>query len=422
MDRRSFIVLAAAGAVDPSRLGQVQPIQNAGPVPYTTLNPPAPDYSVPGFAAWLEGFRARMLLEGYPADLLDRELGGLTADPRVVRADGRQPEFSRPVSDYVKGAISDDRVRQGQGFAASLAFLPAVEARFGVPREILIAIWALESGFGRIQGDMDVLRSMATLAAEGRRRQFAESQIKAALQILATGEQTRAGLRGSWAGAMGQTQFIPTSYLSAAVDQDGDNKRDIWNSQADALASAANLLSEGGWRRGVSWAREVTLPPGFDYGLSEGPRNVPAWWEAAGARLADGRGWNAADQASEAVLLLPSGANGPAYLALPNHFAIRKYNNSTAYALAVGLLADRVAGRTGPVRPWPAETPLSVADRTSAQDSLRKLGFDPGATDGVIGAQSRAMLRAWQKARGRPADGYLSIDVVRALIAEASAI
>jgi membrane-bound lytic murein transglycosylase B len=422
MDRRSFIVLAAAGVVDPSRLGQVQPVQNAGPIPYTAFNPPAPDYSVPGFDEWLSGFRARMLLEGYPADLLDRELGGLTADPRVVRADGRQPEFSRPVSDYVRGTVSDDRVRQGQGFSASLDFLPVIETKFGVPREILISIWAMESGFGRIQGDMDVIRSMATLAAEGRRRQFAESQIKAALQLLGTGEVNRATLRGSWAGAMGQTQFIPTSFLAAAVDQDGDGRRDLWNSRADALASAANLLSQGGWARGIGWAREVALPSGFDYGLAEGPRNIPAWWEASGARLADGRGWNAADQASEAALILPSGATGPAFLVLPNHFALRKYNNSTAYALAVGLLADRIAGRPAPVTPWPSETPLSLTDRSKAQDSLRKLGFDPGATDGVIGAQTRTSLRAWQKARGRPADGYLSIDVVKALAAEAAAI
>ena len=421
MDRRSFIVLAAAGIADPTQMGRVQTVQNAGPVPYNSLPDPVGDV-VPGFADWLSGFRARLLLEGWPSELLDRELTGLTADPAVVRADGRQPEFARPVSDYVRGVINDDRVRQGQAFRTSLTFLPAVEQRFGVPREILLAIWAVESGFGRIQGDMDVLRCMATLAAEGRRREFAESQIKAALQILTAGEATRATLRGSWAGAMGQTQFIPTSYLAAAVDQDGDGRRDIWKSQADALGSAANLLSQGGWKRGVSWAREVSLPAGFDYGLAEGPRQIPSWWDAAGAKLADGRGWSVADQAAEAVLILPSGSTGPAYLALPNHFAIRKYNNSTAYALAVGLLADRFSGYGGPVTPWPAETPLSLADRSSAQDSLRKLGFDPGATDGVIGAGTRASLRAWQKARKRPADGYLSIEVVRALAAEAAAI
>ena len=421
MDRRSFITLALAGLADPGASGGLQLAQNAAPIPYTALNGADPN-ALPEFADWLSGFRARLLLEGWPVELVDRELTGLTADPRVVVADSRQPEFSKPIGDYVRGVISDDRVRQGQAFRASLTFLPDVETRYGVPREILIAIWAVESGFGRIQGDMDVLRCMATIAAHGRRRDFGESQIKAALQILATGESTREALRGSWAGAMGQTQFIPTSYLSAAVDQDGDGKRNIWTSQADALASAANLLAKGGWKRGVGWAREVILPATFDYGLAEGPKKIPAWWEAQGARLADGRGWSAADQAAEAVLLLPSGAAGPAYLALPNHFAIRTYNNATSYALAVGLLADRFAGYPGPVTPWPVETPLSLADRNAAQDALTKLGFDPGGTDGVIGAQTRQALRAWQKARGRPADGYLSVDIVRALGAEAAAI
>jgi membrane-bound lytic murein transglycosylase B len=424
MDRRSFLVLAAAGLADPMQGVQPVALQNRAPIPYTALNSGggAEAGAVPGFDDWLSGFRARLLLDGWPSELVDRELTGLTADPRVVAADGRQPEFSKPISDYVKGVISDARVREGQGFAQSLAFLPAVEARFGVPREILLSIWAVESQFGRIQGDMDVLRCMATLAAEGRRREFAESQLRAALQIIATGEATRATLRGSWAGAMGQTQFIPTSYLSAAVDQDGDSRRDIWASRADALASAANLLAKGGWMREVGWAREVILPVGFDHGLSEGPREVPAWWEARGVRLADGRGWSAADRAAPAGLILPSGAAGPAYLALPNHFAIRTYNNATAYALAVGLLADRFAGRNGPVTPWPVETPLSLADRTAAQDALRKLGFDPGGTDGVIGAQTRASLRAWQKARGHAADGYLSIEAVRALTTEAGAV
>ena len=424
MDRRSLLVLAAAGIVDKPRLGGLILVQNAAPSLHTQgegTNPTDPN-AVPGFEAWLSGFRVRMLLEGWSADLLDRELAGLTADPRVVAADGRQPEFAKPVSDYIKGVVTDNRVGQGQRFSQSLVFLPEVEARFGVPRQIMLAIWAVESGFGRIQGEMDVLRCMATLAAEGRRRAFAEAQLMAALQILASGEVTRATLRGSWAGAMGQTQFIPTSYLSSAVDQDGDGRRDIWASQADALASAANLLSRGGWTRGQGWTREVILPPGFDYGLAEGPRQIPDWWERAGARPADGRGWSDADRAAEASLILPCGAAGPAFLALPNHFAVRTYNNSTAYALAVGLLADRFAGLPGPVTPWPVETPLPLADRVGAQDSLRKLGFDPGDADGVIGARTRASLRVWQTARSRPADGYLSIEVVRALIAEAGAI
>ncbi len=421
MERRTFLTLAAAGLADPM---QVMPVETLGTRPGSLQKVQLAAEARPmDFEGWLAGFRARMLLEGFSPEELDREFAGLTPDPRVVAADSRQPEFSKPVGDYIKGAVTEGRVREGRGYRDSLTFLPAVQQRFGVPGEILIAIWAMESGFGRIQGDMDVLRCMATLAADGRRRGWAESQIRAAFEILRSGDATRATLRGSWAGAMGQTQFIPTSYLQSAVDQDGDGHRNIWTSQADALASAANLLKHGGWQTGVGWAREVVLPSsGFDYGLSEGPRHPPSWWADLGVRTADGRGWTGADAAANAGLILPSGAGGPAFLVLPNHFAIRTYNNSTAYALAVGLLADRFAGGGGVIAPWPAETPLSVADRRSAQDNLRRLGFDPGGSDGVVGAQTRNALRAWQKARNRPADGYLSIDVVRALGVEGGAI
>lgn len=421
MERRTFLTLALAGLADPM---QVMPVETLATRPGSLQKAQLAAEARPvDFEGWLAGFRARMLLEGFSAEELDRELTGLTLDPRVIAADSRQPEFSKPVGDYVKGVVTEGRVREGRGYRDSLAFLPAVQQRFGVPGEILIAIWAMESGFGRIQGDMDVLRCMATLAADGRRRGWAESQIRAAFEILRSGDATRATLRGSWAGAMGQTQFIPTSYLQSAVDQDGDGHRNIWTSQADALASAANLLKHGGWKTGVGWAREVVLPPnGFDYGLSEGPRHPPSWWAGLGVMTADGRGWTSADAAADAGLILPSGAGGPAFLALPNHFAIRTYNNSTAYALAVGLLADRFAGGGGIVAPWPAETPLSVADRKGAQDNLRRLGFDPGGSDGVVGAQTRSALRAWQKARNRPADGYLSIDAVRALSADGGVI
>jgi lytic murein transglycosylase len=420
MERRTFITLTVAAVADPM---QVMPVDSLTARPGSLQKAQLTAETAPlDFDGWLSGFRARLLLDGYSAEEIDREFAGLTADPRVIAADGRQPEFSKPVGDYVKGTVSEDRVRQGRVFRESLTFFPAVEQRFGVPREILIAIWAVESNFGRIQGDMDVLRCMATLAADGRRRGWAEGQIKAALEILRSGDATRATLRGSWAGAMGQTQFIPTSYLQAAVDQDGDGHRNIWTSQSDALASAANLLRQGGWKPGVGWAREVVLPAGFDYGLSEGPRHPPAWWADLGVTTADGRGWSAADAAADAGLILPAGASGPAFLALPNHFAIRTYNNSTAYALSVGLLADRFAGSSGVIAAWPAETPLSLADRTSAQDNLRRLGFDPGGSDGVVGAGTRNALRGWQKARRRPADGYLSIEVVRALAADGGAI
>jgi membrane-bound lytic murein transglycosylase B len=232
---------------------------------------------------------------------------------------------------------------------------------------------------------------------------------------------SRAQLKGSWAGAMGQTQFIPSAYLATAIDGDGDGKRDIWGSTPDALASAANLLVKGGWRRGEAWAREVILPKGFDYGLSEGPKEVPSWWAAKEVKRADGLPWRPADAAAPAALILPAGAHGPAFLIFANHMAIRTYNNSLAYALAVGLLADRIAGG-GPLKtPWPAETRLSLTDRMAAQEALAKLGYNPGSADGVVGVGTRQSLRAWQKARGLPADGYLSPEMVKKLKAEVAA-
>ncbi|MFN3511819.1 MAG: lytic murein transglycosylase [Phenylobacterium sp.] len=417
MDRRSFIVLLAAGCADPSANfvpAAGQPTPQAPP-------PPAPTVSSgdAGFDAWARDFYRKALQGGIGAPVLDRELAGLTPNPRVMSLDSAQPEFSRPIGDYIRGAVSDDRIARGQRFRTELSFWPQIEARYGVPREILIAIWAMESAFGAVQGDFDVVRSMASLAYHGRRRAWAEGELIAALRIIGSGEAARAQLKGSWAGAMGQTQFLPSNYLSTAVDADGDGKRDIWGSRADALASAANLLAKGGWARGVGWAQEVALPPGFDYSLTEGPREPSGWWSERGVRRADGRSWSAADAAAPAQLVAPAGAGGPAFLLLPNHFSIRKYNNSTAYALAVGLLADRMAGAAPLVRSWPTETPLSLSDRISAQVALTKLGFNPGEPDGVVGVNTRQALRAWQKSRGLTADGYLNAEMVRRLNVEA---
>ena len=373
------------------------------------------------FDAWASGFYGRAVAAGISPALLQREFEGLTPDPRVGGLDNRQPEFSKPLSDYIRSTVTETRVAIGTQKSALAPQLPAIEQRYGVPKEILEAIWGMESGFGAIQGDFDVVRAMATLAAQGRRREFAEAQLIAALELIGSGELSRSRLRGSWAGAMGQTQFIPTTFVANAVDGDGDGRRDIWGSPADALASAANLLRREGWTPGQGWAAEVIARPGFDYSATEGPRKTPAEWEALGVRRADGRSWPAADAASQAQLVAPTGASGPLFLLFPNHFVIRKYNNSVAYALAVGLLADRFAGRPGLARPWPQETPLSLVDRMTAQRALASLGFDPGSPDGLVGLKTREALRAWQKARGLVADGYLSPEMIRRLKAETAA-
>lgn len=408
--RRTVLGLVlAAGALPIAASAQ-------GPRPADLLGATGEAY----FIDWLNDYYGRALAAGTPKMVLDRELSGISPDPRVGLHDAGQPEFARPVSAYIQGAVSADRIAIGMKKRTSISQFPAIEERYGVPREILIGIWAMESGFGAQQGDMDIIRCLATLAALGRRRAWAEGELTAALKIISSGEAPRSQLKGSWAGAMGQTQFIPSAYLATAVDGDGDGRRDIWNSAPDALASAANLLDRGGWRRGETWAREVILTRPFDYSLAEGPKQLPSWWADKGARRADGLPWNRADAAAPAQLLLPAGLNGPAFLIFQNHLAIRTYNNSVAYALAVGLLADRMAGG-GPLKtPWPKETPLSLTDRMDAQTALQKLGYNPGQPDGVIGLGTRQALRAWQKAKGLPADGYLSLDMIGRLKADAA--
>jgi lytic murein transglycosylase len=420
IDRRTFIALVLAGCADsthqmPPIISTPTPAPPQGPLPPVSM-PPVADT---GFDAWLATYRAKALAMGLPAGLLDRELQGLTPNPKISALDAKQPEFSKPVSDYIKGVTSADRVAKGQTYFNQLTFLPAMEQRYGVPREIVLGVWAMESAFGQVQGDMDVVRSLATMAWLGRRRDWAEGELTSALRIIGNGEAVRGQLKGSWAGAMGQTQFMPSVFLTTAVDGDGDGKRDIWGSTQDALFSTANYLAKAGWTPGQDWAREVILPSGFDYSVTEGPKNPPSWWEALGVKTADGRPWAAAEQNAPAQLLLPSGAGGPAFLAFPNHFVIRKYNNSLSYALGIGLLADAFAGRSGLVKSWPYEPALSLDQRKLAQAALAKLGFDPGAPDGVIGANTRTQLRLWQKSRRLTADGYLTLGNIQQLAREA---
>jgi lytic murein transglycosylase len=412
MDRRTFLMstFGLAATPDPSPWAPVLP----GVAPAAPADP---------FDAWRMSFVDKASAT-WPRERLVQEMALLTLDDRVVAADRRQPELSRPIGDYIEGAVSATRIEQGRARRAEFAgTLERVALRTGVPDEILIAIWAVESAFGQMQGDYDVIRSLATLAADGRRREWAEGQLMAALRILFSGEAPRDRLRGSWAGAMGQTQFMPDTYLAFAVDEDGDGRRDIWGSAPDALGSAANYLSRrAAWRRDQSWAREVTAPPGFDYAVAEGPGKPWAAWAADGVRTADGLEWRATEIGEAATFIVPGGWSGPAFLVLPNHMAIRTYNNSTSYALAVGLLADRIAGAPPLTKPWPADQPLTLADRIAAQESLTRLGFDAGAADGVIGTRTRAAARAWQQSRRLPADGYLSYGLIQALKIQAGSV
>ena len=406
MDRRLFLLSASSVAVAPN--AAYGPTPSGGAVD-------------PLFADWMSGFVDRAAGAGWSRARLQQTFAGLTPDPRVIAADNRQPELSKPASAYIEGVVSDSRVEEGRTRRAENArWLDPAAAEYGVPADILVAIWSVESSYGRIQGSMDVIRSLATLAAEGRRKAFAEDQLFATLRILYTDQATRDQLKGSWAGAMGQTQFTPDDYLSFAVDGDGDGRRDIWGSSADALASAANFLQKkAAWRRGEAWTREVSLPHGFDYGLSEGIKQPTEAWTALGVRAADGRPWRPADSRESAQLLLPAGWTGPALLAFPNHFAIRVYNNSMSYALAVGFLAERIAGGPPLLRAWPEEQPIPRADRIAAQEALQHMGYDIGELDGVLGLKTRQAARVWQKSKGLPADGYLTYALIQQLKADA---
>lgn len=432
MVRRVVLCLLVAACASPPESTIVDVAKDVGQVAQAATGEPAArpahhptqGYAPTGdmtFDAWRADFVRRQVQAGWSADFLEQQLGTLTPDPKVITLDRRQPEFSKPVSDYLTNAISADRVATGRGKVAAAPWLADIERRTGVPAEIVVAIWGMESAFGGFMGDMDVVRSLATLAAEGRRRAWAEGQLIAALRMIRDGQATRGQLRGSWAGAMGQTQFMPDTFLSTAVDGDGDSRRDIWGSPRDALASAANLLvKQGGWVRGQSWAREVILPGDFDYALVEGPKQTPATWQGLGVRTADSYGFKPEDAAAEAQLIAPMGWRGPAFLVFPNHFAIRKYNNSTSYALGIGMLADAIAGRPGLQGSWPPEQPTSIADRRGAQSALNALGYGVGEPDGIIGVKTRAAVRAYQQARGLIPDGYLSGELMRRLVADAA--
>ena len=408
----SFILLVAC-AEKPTAADAV-PLAPAAPTPAVTLPGAVADAStaiqpLQSFADWQAGFRQQALQAGISAAVFDRAFQGVTPDMDVIKADRSQPEFSRPVWQYLEGALSPVRVRNGKRLLESnAALLDRIEARYGVDRQALVAVWGMESNFGQFQGSKSVIRSLATLAYEGRRPTFAQDQLIAALTILQNGDIQPDAMLGSWAGAMGQTQFIPTTYNTHAVDFDGDGRRDIWNSSADALASTAHYLQASGWKRGQPWGFEVQVPSGFDYWQADGTqRKTVQEWLQMGVTLPTGTQLPAGSNQLSAALLLPAGARGPAFLVLDNFRAILKYNNSSSYALAVGLLSDRFSGWGFIAGSWPKDdTPLSRSERVELQNLLNASGHDAGGADGIIGANTRKAIRTAQQRLGWPADGY----------------
>jgi lytic murein transglycosylase len=363
-----------------------------------------------GFARWVAAFMDSARAAGIDDATLHQAFDGARYVARAVDADRKQPEFTRAVWDYVDAIVSPARVLHGQQKLAEVqAELAAAEARYGVPQATIVAIWGMESDYGGNYGDIATIDALATLGFEGRREAWARSQLMAALKILQGGDIDRAHMIGSWAGAMGQTQFIPSAFLSFAVDADGDGKRDIWGSMADVTASTANFLARSGWQAGQPWGAEVKLPEGFDAGRADdGLRQASAQWAAEGVRTLDG---TPLPEFPDGAILMPAGVRGPAFLVGPNFRTILRYNNSTSYALAVSLLGQRIAGGPGVQAAWPRDLPpLSREQLKAMQSALGDRGFAAGAADGQMGPATRQALRAWQRAQGLPADGYPTID------------
>lgn len=379
--------------------------------PAQVAAPAAAKQSIP-FEQWQAQFRLKARNQGIEGWVLEQAFTGISADASIIRADESQPEFSRPVWQYLKGALSSWRIARGKALLAEhRRTLDAIESRYGVDRYTLVAIWGMESNFGQQMGDKNIIRSLATLAWNGRRAGFWEDQLLAALQILQNGDVSPRGLLGSWAGAMGQTQFMPTTYLEHAVDFDGNGKRDIWNSSADALASAANYLRNSGWQEDSHWGYEVRLPSLFEHALADGEQKKTLnEWLRLGVELSKPLIMDDALLQQPASIFLPAGYRGPAYLQLSNFNSILKYNNSTAYALAVGLLANGLQGEHFSLHRWPTEDqPLSRSERLELQQLLNDLGLATGTADGIIGVNTRKAIRGFQQRYDLPQDGYASL-------------
>lgn len=368
------------------------------------------------FRGW---FRAEAIDAGVSAATYDREMATARFVPVVLERNANQPEFTRAIWDYVDSAASARRIADGRAaIAREAASLTNAESRYGVDREIMGAIWGLESSYGRIMGDRDIISSLATLAYDGRRARFGRNQLIGALKIIDNGYATRNQLKGSWAGAMGQTQFIPTTYLAYAVDENGDGRRDLWADSQDVFASTANYLARSKYRPGQPWGIEVTLPRGFDFSeASLRTRKSVAVWQSVGVDAARGGLADRADLNASASIIVPAGASGPAFMVFDNFRAIMRYNNSTSYALGIGLLSEALAGRPHTlVNEWPrGDRPLSLTERKALQSALARAGYNPGPVDGIIGAGTKSALRAWQRANGLPADGYASAATLTAV-------
>ncbi len=418
-------MLLAAGCETPAPNGPDAPEDPAAP--NTPAPPPGPsnprsfDFSTSGsdtFDDWRRTFAARAQSSGRNPDAIVSVLDDLTpVTQQVSTAAFEQAEFVKPIWDYAESAMSPTRIATGRTKLASLPDMFAeIERSYAPPREILASIWGMESSYGGFIGTFDAPAALATQAAEGRRKDFNEDQLMAIMQLIEDGSATRDQFRkASWAGAVGQTQFMPTTFLAHARDFDRDGRKDLWENTGDALASAANYLSASGWRKGEPWAIEASIPADFDYSLGDGQKKSVAAWKALGLTPATAPAFANSD-ILQAELFLPAGSYGPAFLLFDNFNVIKRYNNADSYALAVGLLADQLAGRPQLSRPWPTDITMLTPDQArELQSGLNDLGYSAGAVDGIIGRNTRKALQGFQKDRGLVADGFPTVEMLTAV-------
>ncbi len=350
---------------------------------------------------------------GVSRETFDRAFEGVAFDPKVVAETQRQAEFTIPIWSYIGAAAAPDRIARGRGRAQEVApWLAKASRTYGVDPGVIMGIWGLETDFGAAPGSFDVVRSLASLAFVRFRDDYFRDELLSALAILQEGDIAPRAMSGSWAGAMGQTQFMPSSFLAYAVDFDGAGRRDIWTSEADAIGSTANYLVGHGWMRDLPWGFEVALPAQFALADADSAKTAPfSAFAARGVVRADGRPFPAI---GEGRLLLPAGLKGPIFLVTANFDVIKEYNSSTAYALAVALLGDAVNGGSSLVASWPAsDRALSPAEVRNLQATLKRMGYDPGEVDGMVGDGLRAAVRKYQERNGLPPDGYADVALLK---------
>lgn len=360
---------------------------------------------------------------GVSWETFERATAGISHDQEVIESAKYQPEYKKPMGEYVERAISPKRLTMGQQMLIEYGpLLQQVEAKYGVDKHIVLAIWGVESNYGTNKGDKQVIQSLMTLACSGVKSKFARGQIVSALKILQHGDTDPAHFNGSWAGAMGHTQFIPTTYSAYAVDFDGDGRRDIWDTIPDALGSTAAYLRKSKWIPGQTWGYEVKLPSSYTAkSYKRGTYRTLASWQAAGITRANGKPFPR--PGDKAQLLSPDGRNGPSFLVLNNFRSILRYNNADSYALAVGHLADRLAGYGPFIQSWPtSENRLSMDQRMELQRHLIALGHLEGEVDGIIGSGTLEGVRSYQRAKGMAVDGYPTQTILKKLRAEAPAL